>query len=51
MGIPLYVIFYFSLAAFSIFSLNLVFVSLISTCLGVFLLGLIPQDSALPGLA
>ena len=41
MGIPLYVIFHFSLAAFNIFSLNLIFVSLINMCLGVFLLGFI----------
>ena len=38
MGIPLYVIFYFSLAAFNIFSLNLIFVILINRCLGVFFL-------------
>ena len=38
MGIPLYVIFCFSLAAFYIFSLNLIFVSLNNMCLGVFLL-------------
>ena len=38
MGIPLYVIFCFSLAAFNIFSLNLIFVSFINMCLGVFLL-------------
>ena len=41
MGIPLYVIFCFFLAAFNIFSLNLIFVSLINMCLGVFLLGFI----------
>ena len=40
-GIPLYVICYFSLAAFNIFSLYLIFDSLINMCLGVFLLGLI----------
>ena len=39
MGFPLYVTFCFSLAAFNILSLCLVFVSLISMCLGVFLLG------------
>ena len=39
MGIPLYVIFCFSLAAFNIFSLDLIFVSLINMCLGVLLLG------------
>ena len=36
MRIPLYVIFCFPLAAFNIFSLNLIFVSLINMCLGVF---------------
>ena len=36
MGSPLYVIFCFSLVAFNIFSLNLIFVSLINMCLGVF---------------
>ena len=41
MGFPLYVTFCFSLAAFNIPSLCLVFVSLISMCLGVFLLGFI----------
>ena len=41
MEIPLYVIFCFSLAVFNIFSLNLIFVSLIKMCLGVFLLGFI----------
>ena len=39
MGIPLYVICCFSLAAFKIFSLYLIFDSLINMCLGVFLLG------------
>ena len=38
MGFPLYVICCFSLAAFNILSLCLVFVSLISMCLGMFLL-------------
>ena len=38
LGIPLYVIFCFSLAAFNIFSLNLIFVSLINMRLGVFFL-------------
>ena len=33
--------FFFSLAAFNIFSLNLIFVSLINMCLGVFLLGFV----------
>ena len=41
MGFPLYVMCCFSLAAFNILSLCLVFVSLISMCLGVFLLGFI----------
>ena len=41
MGFPLYVTCCFSLAAFNILSLYLVFVSLISMCLGMFLLGLI----------
>ena len=41
MGIPLYVICCFSLAAFSIFILYLIFDSLIDMCLGVFLLGFI----------
>ena len=40
-GFPLYVTCCFSLAAFNIPSLCLVFVSLISMCLGVFLLGFI----------
>ena len=39
MGIPLCVICYFSLAAFNICSLCLIFVNLINMCLGVFLLG------------
>jgi len=41
MGFPLYVTCCFSLAAFNILSLYLVFVSLISLCLGLFLLGFI----------
>ena len=41
MGFPLYVICCFSLAAFNIFSLNLIFDSLINMCLRVFLLGFI----------
>ena len=41
MGIPLYVICCFSLAASNIFSLYLIFDSLIYMCLGVFLLGFI----------
>ena len=39
MGFPLYVTCCFSLAAFNILSLCLTFVSLISICFGVFLLG------------
>ena len=41
MGFPLYVTCCFSLAAFNILSLYLIFISLISTCLGLFLLGFI----------
>ena len=41
MGIPLCVICCFSLAAFNICSLCLIFVNLINTCLGVFRLGFI----------
>ena len=41
MRFPLYITYCFSLAAFNILSLCLVFVSLISMCLGVFLLGFI----------
>ena len=41
MGFPLYVTCCFSLAAFTILSLCFVFFSLISMCLGVFLLGFI----------
>jgi len=41
MGFPLYVICCFSIAAFNILTLCLVFVSLISMCLGMFLLGFI----------
>ena len=41
MGIPLCVICYFSLAAFNICSLYLIFVNLINMCLGVFSLGFI----------
>ena len=41
MGIPLYVTYCFSPAAFNILSLCLVFVSLISMCLGMFFLGFI----------
>ena len=41
MGLPLYVTCCFSLAAFNILSLCLIFVSLISMCFGMFLLGFI----------
>ena len=41
MAIPLHVICCFSLAAFNIFSLNLIFDSLINMCVGMFLLGFI----------
>uniref|UniRef100_A0A8D1EJX6 Uncharacterized protein n=1 Tax=Sus scrofa TaxID=9823 RepID=A0A8D1EJX6_PIG len=40
-GVPLYVICFFSLAAFKIFSLSLILISLINMCLGIFLLGFI----------
>ena len=45
MGFPLYVTCCFSLAAFNILSLCLVFVSLISMCLDVFLLGFILYET------
>ena len=45
MRFPCYITCCFSLAAFNILSLCLVFVSLISMCLGVFLLGFILYDS------
>ena len=41
MGVPLYVICCFSFPAFNIFSLYLIFDSLINMCLGMFLLGFI----------
>ena len=41
MGVPLYVICCSSLVAFNIFSLYLIFLNLITICLGVFLLGFI----------
>ena len=41
MGVPLYVICHFSLVAFNILSLSLIFVILINMCLGVFLFGFI----------
>ena len=45
MGFPLYVTCCFSLAAFHILSLCLVFVSLISMCLGMFFIGFILYGS------
>ena len=48
MGFPLYATCCFSLAAFNILSLCLVFVSLISMCLGVFLLGFILYGILVP---
>ena len=45
MGFPLYVTCGFSLDAFNILSLCLIFVSLISMCLGVFLLGFILYET------
>ena len=48
MGIPLYVIRCFSLAAFNIFSLYLTFDSLINMCLGVFLLDLSCMGLSVP---
>ena len=41
MGVPLYVICHFSFVAFNNFSLSLIFVKLITVCLGMFLLGFI----------
>ena len=41
MGVPLYVICRFSLVAFNNFSLSLIFVNMITMCLGMFLLGFI----------
>ena len=49
MGIPLYVICCFSLAAFNIFSLYLVFDNLINMCLDMFPLSCVGL-SALPGI-
>ena len=40
-GVPLYFLCHYSLVALNNFSLSLIFVSLISMCLGVFLLGFI----------
>ena len=48
MGFPLYVTCCFSLSAFNILSLCLAFVSLISMCLGVFLLGFILYGTLCP---
>ena len=45
MGVPLYVICCFSLVAFNILSLTLIFVSLITVCLGVFPLGFILPET------
>ena len=45
MGFPLYVTCCFSLAAFNILSLCLVFVSVMSMCLGMFLLGFILYET------
>ena len=50
MGFPLYVTWCFSIAAFNILSLCLVFVSLISMCLAVFLLGFILHGTVPLGL-
>ena len=41
MGVPLYVICRFSLAAFNNFSLSLIFANLVTMCLCVFLVGFI----------
>ena len=41
MRVPVYIICHFSLVAFNILSLSFIFVSLITMCLGVFLLGFI----------
>ena len=48
MGIPLYVIYCFSLAAFNIFSLKLIFVRLINMCLGMFFLRFILYGTLCP---
>ena len=45
MGIPFYVICCFSLAAFNIFSLYLIFDSSVNLCLGMFLLGFILYET------
>ena len=49
MGIPFYVML-LSLVAFNVFSLFLIFVSLITMCLSVFLLGFLLELSVLPAL-
>ena len=41
MGVPLYVFCHFPLAAINNYSLSLIFVSLITVCLGMFLLGFV----------
>ena len=46
MGTPLYVIYCLSLVAFNIFSLYLIFVCLISMCLGFILCGILCASSA-----
>ena len=50
-NIPLNIICHFPLVVFNILSLSLIFISLITMCFGVFLLGFIhPRLSVLPGL-
>ena len=44
MGVPLYVVYRFSLVAFNALSLSLIFVSLVAVCLSVFL-----SEFILPG--
>ena len=41
MGVPLYIICHFPLVVFNVVSLSLIFVSVITMCLGVFLLGFV----------
>ena len=51
MEVATYVICHFSLVAFTILSLSLIFVSLITMCFGMLLLGFYPAwDSVLLGL-
>ena len=45
MGVPLYVICRYSFVAFTILSLSLIFVSLITMCLSVFPLGFVPSGT------